>query len=529
VQARIAAAIEAGRQAEREARHALARSHYERALYDIADGEDARAGPSLLRWVGSSYRAEGERRAALDCYIASLAAARALDQPGDVAHALNWVGIVQQDAGRLHSADRSFRKARRIALRVRDTQLVAMIEQNLGINCNIRGDLEAALRHYQRALSRYERLNEQRYTAQVLNVLGMLYTDLRRWPAAEAAFERSALLCAGLGERHTQVMVQVNRAELFVTRGQIDRAREACDRAHALARNLRLQPVLAEIFRWYGAIERESGEHQRAQRYLDQANDVASRHEMALLQGEVQRERALLFRAQGLNREALEALLHARRIFTSLQARRDLAEVARRLGELEEQFLEVVRAWAESIESKDRYTHGHCRRVAEYSTVLAAEMGFDDATLQWFRMGAYLHDVGKTEVPIEILNKPGRLTDEEFDIIKRHTTAGDEIVAGLNFPWNIRSMVRNHHENWDGSGYPDGLAGEEIPLSARVLCVVDVFDALTTTRPYRPALSVKDALEIMERAAGKQLDPTIFEAFRSLVSGGAFPALVAAA
>jgi putative nucleotidyltransferase with HDIG domain len=525
----LAVHIDAARDAERKGNHEEARRHYEAALRALRDEEDARVAPALLRWTGTNHRAEGNGGAALDCYGASLVVARRLRNRRDVAHALNWIGIIYQDRGRLDAADRVFHAARHTAWRARDRHIVAMVEQNLGINCNIRGKLDEALVHYRRALVCYERLGERRYTAQVLNVLGMLYTDRKQWAAAERAFERAANLCAELGEAHTRVMVEVNRAELCVTRGQLERARAACDRALALAEPLRQLPALAEVYRWYGAIFREAGQPAESEKYLHLAFDIARSHDIPLLAAEAQRELASLFRAQERNREALQALLDSRRIFKELQARRDLAELGQRLAELESQFVSVVAAWAESIEAKDRYTHGHCARVTEYGTALARRLGFDEDAIHWFRMGAYLHDVGKIETPVEILNKPGRLTTEEFEIMKRHTTAGDAIVAELNFPWDIRPIVRSHHEAWDGSGYPDGLAGEAIPIAARILCVADVFDALSSTRPYRPALSLAEALGIMERSSGTQLDPDIFNVFCELIGENAFPSLVAAA
>ncbi|MGH7501634.1 MAG: HD domain-containing phosphohydrolase [Longimicrobiales bacterium] len=445
-----------------------------------------------------------------------------------MAHALNWLGIVYQDEGKLDDADRLFSAARKLAVRARDRHILAMVEQNLGINCNIRGDLAAALEHYRQALRCYERLGEERYIAQVQNVLGMLYTDLKRWTAAERALERSAELSQSLGEVQTQVMAEVSRTELYVTRGLEDRARAACDRAHTLALALGHEPPLGEVLRWYGAIDREAGAHDEAERSLRAAFTIAQRHAIPLLEAESQRELALLFQAQKRNREALEALLASRRIFTSLRASRDIADLGRRLGEIETQFLAIVREWAESIEAKDRYTHGHCGRVAHYGTSLARRFGFDEETLRWFHMGAFLHDVGKMDTPIEILNKPGRLTDDEFAIIREHTIAGDRIVAGLDFPWNIRPLVRSHHENWNGLGYPDGLAGEAIPLEARILCVADVFDALTTARPYRNALPVSESLRIMNESTGRQFDPDILSEFETLVRQDRFAVPVAA-
>ena len=281
----------------------------------------------------------------------------------------------------------------------------------------------------------------------------------------------------------------------------------------SLAQKLGREGPLGEVYRWLGAIHRESGASAEAERVLQDARSIARDQGNPLLEAEAERELAGLFRDQARNREALESLLASRRIYNQLQAKRDLAELGRRLKQIESQFLGVVQAWAESIEAKDRYTHGHCGRVADLATTLARRLGFEEATLMWFRMGAFLHDVGKIETPTGILNKPGRLTEAETEVIKRHTVAGDSIVAALDFPWDIRPMVRSHHERWDGNGYPDGLRGREIPLPARILCVADVFDALTSDRPYRGALSRDQAMAIMARGSGSQFDPEVFATF----------------
>jgi putative nucleotidyltransferase with HDIG domain len=168
--------------------------------------------------------------------------------------------------------------------------------------------------------------------------------------------------------------------------------------------------------------------------------------------------------------------------------------------------------WGDSIESKDRYTRGHCQRVAFFACVLADSAGFNARSLFWFRIGALLHDIGKIIVPTEVLNKPGKLTEEEWAIMKRHPQAGLELVADIDFPGDIRAIIRNHHERWDGKGYPDGLAGGDIPLAARILCVADVYDALTTTRSYRAGLTHSRAAEIMLSSAG-QFDPDLLEMF----------------
>lgn len=136
----------------------------------------------------------------------------------------------------------------------------------------------------------------------------------------------------------------------------------------------------------------------------------------------------------------------------------------------------------------------------------------------WFRIGALLHDVGKIEVPTEILTKNGPLSPEERAIMERHAAIGAELLRDIEFPWDVLPMIRSHHERWDGRGYPDQLEGETIPLTARVLCIADVFDALASDRPYRVAFPRDEALAIMEKDVGKAFDPALFPRFLQVVT-----------
>ena len=216
-----------------------------------------------------------------------------------------------------------------------------------------------------------------------------------------------------------------------------------------------------------------------------------------LSEAEASRELALLYQAMGRNQEALGLLNAAHRLFGRLDARVDLVDVSTKVHRLEETYLAVVRDWGQSIESSDSYTFGHCERVAGYAVALARALGLDEGQQTTIRIGAYLHDLGKVKVPHEILNKPGKLTDEEFGVIQMHPVWGVELLATVEFPWDIKPIIRWHHEKYDGTGYPDRLRGDEIPLNAQIICIVDVYDALTTTRSYRPAMSQAEALARM--------------------------------
>jgi putative nucleotidyltransferase with HDIG domain len=262
-----------------------------------------------------------------------------------------------------------------------------------------------------------------------------------------------------------------------------------------------------------GVIARTRGSLDDAARYFGTAYDNAMRREDLLLAAETSREQAELYESMGKNRETLQALSKAHQFYTKLRAQTHLADLQKRISRLETRFFDLVARWAGTIESKDAYTLGHCERVADYACALARDVGFDDITMFWFRIGALLHDVGKIVVPIEILNKPGRFTPEEREIMERHAPAGAELLADIDFPWDILPMVRGHHEKWDGTGYPDKLAGENIDITARITCIADVFDALTTDRPYRPGFTVDEALTMMTKDIGKMFDPELFPRF----------------
>lgn len=179
--------------------------------------------------------------------------------------------------------------------------------------------------------------------------------------------------------------------------------------------------------------------------------------------------------------------------------------------------LEVVCRLAELIESSDRYTFGHCARVAAYSVDVARSLAFDEHEETTVRIGAYLHDLGKVRVPAEILNKPGPLAAEENELIREHPLWGVELLAAIDLPWDIKPIIRSHHERYDGSGYPHGLRGDEIPITAQIVGIADAFDALTTTRSYRPAVSMEQA--ILEMQENRHLwHPEVYRAFLDSVT-----------
>jgi putative nucleotidyltransferase with HDIG domain len=332
-------------------------------------------------------------------------------------------------------------------------------------------------------------------------------------------------LATVIGDRSMLITIELHVAKLRIQQGNHAGARDACARARAVVREIGDSHEAGEAQYVYGLVERASGDESAAEAHFLRSEEIARERTDMILQGEVARELADLYRAQGRNRETLQRLNQAHRLFAQLRARRELADVDRRTAALENDFLDVVRKWGDSIESKDEYTQGHCVRVADLACALWMRVNEGDETsLFWFRIGALLHDVGKLMVPPEVLNKPGKLTDEEWAMVRGHPTAGVELLADIEFPWDVRPIVESHHERWDGRGYPHGLAGEAIPLTARVLCIADVYDALTSQRSYKKAFSHEEAMDIMRRDVGTQFDPSLFAAFEQVVRAEAAPA-----
>ena len=193
---------------------------------------------------------------------------------------------------------------------------------------------------------------------------------------------------------------------------------------------------------------------------------------------------------------------------------REVAESTSHMRKLNDLYLATIKALAMAIDAKDQVTHGHIRRVQCYAVGLARALGItDELSLKGIEAGALLHDTGKIAVPEHILNKPGKLTPAEYERMKSHVTVGADILSGIHFPFPVIPYVRHHHESWDGSGYPDGLKGEDIPFGARILAVVDCYDALTSDRPYRRALTTDAAIAILRERSGTMYDPRVVEAF----------------
>jgi len=209
------------------------------------------------------------------------------------------------------------------------------------------------------------------------------------------------------------------------------------------------------------------------------------------------------------------------RILELTDLRNDLeARLAEKTRQVELVTLNSIMAIANTIEAKDPYTSGHSNRVARCSVAIATRLGLDEETIRNISFMALLHDIGKIGVPDEVLNKPLPLEDKEFDIIKKHPTMGYEILKNITAISNVHFGALYHHERYDGRGYPAGIEGEEIPFVARIIAIADTYDAMTSDRAYRKALSNEEVIKEFSNSRGKQFDPKIQDVFVEMLKEG---------
>jgi diguanylate cyclase (GGDEF)-like protein len=508
--------IQQAQLADREGRRDDARALYERALFSLKRRADATTAASLLRWIGRLHRQDGDVEAALDAFDAALTIAELAGDDAEIGKAFHEQADIHRRVGRLDRAETLYLEARGRALDTAETRLAAMAAESLSVIAMVRGDHDKALRHQRASLAEYRALGVPKEVLGSLRGMGQLCIELERWEDSARAFDEAEQIAEALGDLPERVRIQTHRAGLEIARGDFVTAAAMCETARSLTEQSPESDALGEIEKHLGTIARETGDFGAAEEHFEGAQKIAVERRDLLLSAETAREHAEACRRQGRLREALIHLNRGQRILTQLAATRDVVDLDRRSARLERQFLEVARHWAGSIESKDRHTQGHCERVADLACALAIRDGCESRELFWFRMGATVHDIGKLIIPSDVLNKPGKLAPDEWELIKRHPVAGVEMLAEMDFPGEVGPMVRSHHERWDGQGYPDRLSGEEIPRAARMLCIADVYDALMSKRSYKGALSHDAALEIMRADAGA-FDPMLFALFEELM------------
>jgi len=513
---RAADFLHAARERERVACLPEAIACYEAAIAAAERAGDSAVLAEALRRLAVVQRHRSEAASAHALCQKSYEVARQAGNDLLAAEALNTLGGLHLSAGAPDEARRVFLEALELGGSSREVR--ARVEQNLGILANIRGELHEAIARYERSLDAYRDCGDEHGCALAYHNLGMVSADRGWLNAADCYFRESRALAERVGDVYLRGLCLVNHAEVDVMRQRFENARQKAEEALALFDQLGARSAKADAYRVIGIVYRETGRIVLAESRLRSAIELAVAAGAALGEAEASRELAVLYQAMGRNQDALRLLNTASRLFQRLDARADLVHVGGKTAELKGVYLDVVREWGRSIESSDSYTFGHCERVARNAVAMARALGLDDQDETTVLLGAYVHDVGQLRIPHELLHKPGPLTREEREVVQMHPIWGIELLANVEFPWDLKPIIRWHHERYDGTGYPDRLTGDAIPLAAQIVGILDVYDALTAARAYQPARTADQALAELTRYRRWWSDP-VFEAFLKICPG----------
>ena len=471
--------------------------------------------------IGQILAKKGDHERALGFLQRAISAYRRGSDKSGLCKALRNLGVVFIELGDFDESEVCFTEAIAIATSINAELLYADLINNLGAVMNMKGNWTRALDLYKESLKIYEKKKEIRKAAYAKNNIGITLNERSRNNEAFKYFVEAHEIAQKINDSSLKLIVDINLADLYLNRGSLTNAREHLIEAEKYFAELNLVNThLVETKIISGKLAAAENDIESAQKAFGEALALSQEIGSKFHEADVLLERGKLQSAGRKHFEALNDLESSYQIYRNVKAegKREAAEKV--IDSIEHLYLEIFNSIGKQVDQKDSYTKGHSDRVASLALLLAKELNLPTHTLKTIVAAGLLHDIGKIKIADRILKKPGKLTDDEFAEIKKHPKYGVELLRGMDFPWDIRPLILYHHERVNGSGYPHKLKGDDIPLGAKILCVVDVFEALTSNRTYRGAYSTAEALDIMKKESGTTFDPILLKNFIKLVNRG---------
>jgi len=496
-------------------------TEYQKLLNYCRDAAHLSTKSETFTQIGQLLCKQGDHDRALGYLQRALGAYRRLDDKAGVCRALRNLGVVYVELGEFDETESNYIEAIAIASQIGDQVLYADLVNNLGTIMNMKGNWKRALDLYRESLEIYQANDEIRKSAYAQNNIAITLAEKGINDEALIYFQQAYETATSIKDASLTLIVNINLADLSLKRGQLDNARRHCQLAEWYLNDSNLvNGNLAETKKIAGKISFHEKNYETALNHFNEALSICQEIGARFLEAGVLCERGTLLRAMDRHLDALADLEASYHIYTTLKAEGKREQTEEIIGSLERLYLEIFESMARQVDRKDKYTKGHSDRVAALALLLAKELGLRTHMVKTIVAAGLLHDVGKVHIDDDILKKPGKLTDEEHRHIQKHPELGVGLLRGKEFPWVIKPLILHHHERMNGTGYPLGLKGEDIPLGARIICIADVFDALTSDRVYRKAFDTRKALEIMNDDSGKGFDPVLLKCFISMIDQG---------
>ncbi len=471
--------------------------------------------------IGQLMAKQGDFDRALGYVQRAIGANRRLCNDKGTCKALRNLGVIYLELGEFEEAEVNYTQAIALARKIGDDILYADLVNNLGAIMNMKGKWKKALKYYDESLQIYEDNNQVRKSAYTKNNLGITYNEMGNNDQAFDYFTDAYAIANSIKDKSLSLIVDINLADLYLKKSDLTNAKVHCQKADQyLSESELINGHLVEVKRMAGKIAYHEEEYEIALQFFDESlaisRDVGTRY----LEAEVLLERGNLLGVMHKHFDALADLEASYHIYSRLKAEGRREQTEKVINSIEGLYLEIFDSMAKEVDLKDKYTKGHSDRVASFALLLARELELPISSIKTIVAAALLHDLGKLNIEDAVLKKAGRLSKEEYHHIMKHPEFGVEVLRAKEFPWDIKPLILHHHEKIDGNGYPLGLKGDDIPFGAKVICVADVFDALTSDRIYRKAFDTDRALSIMREEVGTTFDPIIFKVFEIMILEG---------
>ncbi len=512
---------EKGKAYSSQGKHDEAILEYQKILKFCRDNKYLNVKSDTFAQIGQLLSKKGDHDRALGYLQRAISSYRRIDDSLGLCKAIRNLGVIYLELGELDEAEINYIEAIDIAEELCNETLYADLVNNLGAIMNMKGNWRKALNYYRESLNIYKSSNEIRKSAYTKNNIAITLTEQGLNDEAFEYLKKAYKIATDIKDASLTLIVDINLADLYLKKGNSQNAKNHCRAAeHYLIQADFTNGNFVETQKIAGKIARFENDYDMSLNYFDNALDVAREIGAQFLEAEVLLERGTLYSLMKRPFDALNDLENSYHIYTDINADSKKEDTENVIDSIEELYLNIFNSLAEDVDKKDKYTKGHSDRVASLALLLGKELGLKSYMLKTIVASALLHDIGKIKIDDAILKKDGKLSDSEFAAIKKHPELGVELLRGKEFPWDLKPSILHHHERIDGQGYPLGLKNEDIPIGARIISIVDVFDALTSDRVYRKAFTTQKAIAIMQEDSGKAFDPVILTCFVHLINQG---------
>lgn len=512
---------EKGKAFASQGKHEEAIREYQKILKFCRDNSHLPVKSETFTQIGQLMAKQGDYDRALGYLQRAIGAYRRLEDQSGICKALRNLGVVYVELGEFEEAEINYDEAIELAEKIGETMLYADLVNNLGTIKNMKGNWKEALKLYNRSIQIYDEHNEIRKCAYTKNNIAITLTEQGMSEEAFEHFKHAHEIATSIKDASLILIVDINLADLYLKKNILSSAKFHCQKAESYLLETRMtNGHLAETKKIAGKIAYKERDYELSLNYFNEALEISRQIGAKYVEAEVLVERGLLLKEMDKHFDALTDLESSYQVYKDHKIEGKREQTEKIIDSIEKLYLDVFYSMAKEVDLKDKYTKGHSDRVASLALLLARELGMPTNALKTIVAASLLHDFGKIKIDDSVLKKAGKLTNEEFQHIKKHPELGVELLRGKEFPWDFKPLILHHHEKLDGTGYPLGLKGEDIPLGARVICIADVFDALTSDRVYRKAFDIEKALSIMEEESGTSFDPVLLKCFVNLINQG---------